>query len=121
LCRRGISFKITAIKKLLSPIFSLGGWLINLFDPPPLSSMNLRQKTGRVILLSATLVIGSILVAMLGALGLYLMERGRELGSTPEFFNGVAIIFVGVGVNAVCFLVLIQIKKADTKLVPPKK
>jgi uncharacterized membrane protein YidH (DUF202 family) len=95
--------------------------LINLFDPPPLRSMSLAQKAGRVILLTATLVVGSILIAMLGALGLFVMERGREMGSTPEFLNGVAIILVGIAVNATCVIVLVQIKKADTKLVPPKK
>jgi len=84
--------------------------------------MSLAQKAGRVILLTATLVVGSILIAMLGALGLFVMERGRAMGSAPEFLNGVAIILVGIAVNATCVIVLIQIKKADTKLVPrPKK
>ena len=96
-------------------------WLINLFDPPPLSSMTLAQKAGRVLLLTATLVIGSILVAMLGALGLFVMEKGREMGSTPEFLNGVCIITIGISINAACVLILVQLKKADNKLVPPAK
>jgi hypothetical protein len=96
-------------------------WLMNLFDPPPLSSMTFVQKVGRVVLLTSTLVVGSIMVAMLGALGLYLMERGREFGSKPEFLNGVCVIMVGVVVNAICVLILVQIKKADHKLVPPKE
>jgi hypothetical protein len=96
-------------------------WLVNLFDPPPLSSMTLAQKTGRVLLIAATLVIGSVLVAMFGALGLFVMEKGREMGSTPEFLNGVCIIAIGISVNAACVLILVQLKKADNKLVPPPK
>jgi len=81
--------------------------------------MNLAQKAGRVILLSTTLVVASILVAMLGALGLFVMEWGREMGNAPEFVNGIGIIFVGICVNAACVIVLVQLKKADNKLVPP--
>jgi ABC-type Fe3+-siderophore transport system permease subunit len=95
-------------------------WLLNLFDPPPLASMTFTQKVGRVILLSSTLVIGSVLVAMLGALGLYLLEKGREIGNTPEFFSGISVILVGIAVNTLCIAVLLQIKRADHKLVPPK-
>ena len=104
--------------KGLTAIFS---WLLNLFDPPPLVSMTLAQKAGRVLLLSGTLVVGSVLVAMIGALGLYLMEKGRELGNTPEFFQGVAIIVTGIVVNTICVLVLIQFKNADHKLIPPTR
>ena len=102
-------------------ITALFAWLLNLFDPPPLVAMSFKQKVGRVILLSGTLVIGSIIVAMLGALGLYLMERGRELGNTPEFINGLGIILLGVSVNTLCVMALVQLKRADTKLMPPKK
>ena len=94
-------------------------WVINLFNPPPLTSMTFAQKVGRVFLLTSTLVIGSILVAMLGAVGLYLMERGREMGSAPEFLNGLCIIAIGVAVNAACVLILVHLKKADHHLVPP--
>jgi hypothetical protein len=96
-------------------------WLLNLFDPPPLNSMTFAQKAGRVILLTATLVIGSILVAMLGALGLFMMEKGHEIGSTPEFLKGVCIIAAGISVNAICVIILVQLKRADNKLVPPPK
>ena len=108
-----------AINKILHSFAALFTWLIALFDPPPLASLSLFQKTGRVFLLSFTLVIASILFAMLGAVGLYLMERGRELDSMPEFWQGVWIILVGVGVNAGCIFVLIQLKKVDNKLLPP--
>jgi len=82
--------------------------------------MTVAQKAGRVLILTATLVIGSIVVAMLGAVGLFVMEKGRELGSTPEFFNGLAIIAVGILVNAACLAVLLHMKHADHKLIPPK-
>ena len=94
-------------------------WLLNLFDPPPLSSLTFAQKAGRVFLLTATLVVGSILVAMLGALGLFVMDRGYKMGSTPEFINGVCIILIGISVNIACVFILFQLKKADNKLVPP--
>ncbi len=93
--------------------------MLELFDPPPLESLTFAQKVGRVILLSSTLVVGSILAAMLGALGLFLLEKGRRLGHTPEFLQGMAIIAAGIGVNALCVIALFLIKKADTKLLPP--
>jgi len=108
-------------KTVINRSYSLLTWLINLFNPPPLEAMTFAQKAGRVILLSATLVVGSVLVAMLGALGLYLMERGREMGSTPEFLNGLCNIAIGISVNAACVLILVHLKKADNKHVPPKQ
>jgi ABC-type Fe3+-siderophore transport system permease subunit len=111
-----------AIKKFLTRSSSLGPWLVTLVNPPPLSSMNFWQKVGRVLLFSATLVVGSILAAMIGALALYLIERGREMGRAPEFWNGVMIILAGISVNAACLVVLMQLKRADTKLMkPPEK
>jgi uncharacterized membrane protein YidH (DUF202 family) len=104
---------------MLNRSFGILAWLVNLFDPPPLSSMSFGQKAGRILLLSATLVVGSILVAMLGALGLFVMERGREMGSAPEFLQGAGIILIGIVVNATCVVVLVHIKRADNKLVPP--
>jgi hypothetical protein len=99
--------------------FDVLRWLGDLFDAPPLASLSFRQKAGRVFLITATLVIGSILVAMFGALGLFLMEKGREMGSTPEFLNGVCIVLVGMSVNAACVFILLQLKRVDHKLVPP--
>jgi hypothetical protein len=113
--------RFPAIKPLLDPLISLAGWLMELFNPPPLSSMNLAQKTGRILLFTAALVIASILFAMVGAVGLYIMECGRELRDVPEFYHGLMIVTVGVGVNIGCVFVLLQIKKADTKLLPPDK
>ena len=81
--------------------------------------MTLTQKAGRILLFTAALVIGSILFAMAGAVGLYVMERGRELRDTPQFYHGLVIVLLGIAVNVGCIFVLLQIKKADTTLVPP--
>jgi uncharacterized membrane protein YidH (DUF202 family) len=83
--------------------------------------MNFVQKAGRVLLLSSTLVVASILAAMLGALGLFLVERGRELGERPHFLSGLGIVLIGLAVNFACVFALLQIKKADLHLVPPEK
>ena len=82
--------------------------------------MNVVQKTGRVFFLTFALVVASVIFAMAGAVGLYIMERGRELRDTPEFYHGVIIILAGIAVNSACVFVLLQVKKADTKLVPPE-
>jgi hypothetical protein len=106
---------------VIKPVASIIHWLLNLFDPPPLKSMTLVQKAGRALLLSGTLVVGSVLVAMLGALGLYLAERRRELGDTPEFYKGIVIILTGIVVNTFCVLILVQLKRVDHKLIPPNE
>ena len=82
--------------------------------------MTVVQKTGRVLILTATLVIGSVVFAMLAAVGLFLIEKGRELRDVPKIFNGLAIIAVGILVNATCVFILVQMKRADGKLIPPK-
>jgi hypothetical protein len=109
------------IKHFVTPLVSLASWVIDLFNPPPLKSMNLAQKAGRVLLFTAALVIASIVFAMVGAVGLYIAERGRELRDVPEFYHGLLIVLVGIGVNVGCVFVLLQIKKADTKLMPPSE
>lgn len=78
--------------------------------------MDIFQRTGRVLLLTATLVISSILFAMIGALGLFLMERARELRNTPFFYQGLMTLLIGMAVNIACVLILLQVKKADQRL-----
>jgi hypothetical protein len=106
---------------MIKPAASILSWILNLFDPPPLVSMTVAQKVGRIIFLSGTLVIGSILVAMIGAVGLYLMEKGREFGDRPEIYKGLIIILTGIVVNTFCVLILVQLKRADHKLIPPTR
>jgi uncharacterized membrane protein YidH (DUF202 family) len=108
-----------AIKAFFAPLISLVVWIMELFNPPPLESMNLAQRAGRVVFLTLALVIASILFAMAGAVGLYLMERGRELRDTPQFYHGLLIVLIGIAVNIACVFVLFQVKRADTKLLPP--
>lgn len=92
-------------------------WLMNLFDPPPLELMNQKQKICRVFLVTISLVVSCILLAMLAAMGIYLMEQGqRILSDEPHLVNGLGIVFVGICVNAACVLVLFQIRNADRKL-----
>ncbi len=78
--------------------------------------MDIFQRTGRVLLLTATMVIASILFAMIGALGLYFMERARELRDTPHFYQGLITLLIGLAVNISCVIILLQIKKVDQKL-----
>jgi hypothetical protein len=114
-----IPLRYPVIKRFFSPLISLCGWIMELFNPPPLGSMTVVQKSGRILLFTGALVIASILFAMAGAVGLYIMERGRELRDTPEFYHGLMIVLVGIVVNAGCVFVLLQLKKTDTRLVPP--
>ncbi|MCE0484782.1 MAG: hypothetical protein LV479_11165 [Methylacidiphilales bacterium] len=83
--------------------------------------MSWSQKIGRVFLLGGTLIIGSIIAAMLGTVVLFLIERGRQFTQAPEFFNGLGILALGFLVNAACVAILIQMKRADNKLIPPRK
>ena len=95
-------------------------WLAHLFNPPPLESMTLTQKVGRVFLVALTLVVICILSAMLGALGIFLVQKAHGmLAGTPELLDDIAIIFASMVVNTICVIVLLEIRKADRKLVPP--
>ncbi len=102
--------------------FELVAWLVELFAPPPLASMTRLQKVGRVLLVTVTLVVCSILAAMLGAVAIFLFERGRRMvNSFPEMEDGLGIILVAIGVNAACVFVLLQIRRADGKLMPGQR
>jgi len=104
---------------MLNRSYALLAWLLHLFAPPPLASMSVTQKIGRTFLVTMTLVVICILTTMLGAIGIFVIERGRDmLGSIPELRRGVVIIFAGICVNAICVAVLLHIKKADRKLMP---
>jgi len=95
-------------------------WLVNLFNPPPRDSMSLTQKIGRIFLVALTLTISCILAAMLEAVIIFVIQRGHAmLSSIPELLSGLEIILAGICVNAVCVAILLQIRKADRKLIPP--
>ena len=91
---------------------------MNLFNPPPLAQMNRMQKIGRVFLVTVTLLVNCILLAMAGALAIFLAEHGSEMfGNIPNLMAGLEIIFTSILVNAVCIVVLLKIRKADRKLI----
>lgn len=105
---------------MLKQPFSILAWLVNLFDPPPLQSMSRNQKVGRVFLLTGTLVVVCILTAMLGAAGIFLMQRGHDMiSNVRDLLRDVGIIFVSMIVNTICVIVLLEIRKADHKLIQP--
>jgi hypothetical protein len=99
---------------------ALLAWLLSLFNPPPLASMSGKQKIGRAFLVTLTLLVACILTAMLGAVGIFVIQRTRDmLTSIPKLMGGLEIIFASVLVNAICVVVLLHIRKAERKLIPP--
>jgi len=105
---------------MLKQPFSILAWLFDLFDPPPLRSMSRAQKIGRAFLLTGTLVVVCILTAMLGAVGVFIFQREHDMaGSIRDLLRDLGIIFVSMVVNTICVIVLLQIKKADRKLIQP--
>jgi len=99
---------------------SILAWLLNLFDPPPLKLMTRSQKVGRVFLMTGTLVVVCILSAMLGAAGIFLVQQGHDMASNVhDLLRDLGIIFVSMLVNTVCVVVLLEIRKADRKLIQP--
>jgi hypothetical protein len=95
-------------------------WLAHLFNPPPLESMTFAQKVGRVFLVALTMVVICILTAMLGALGIFLVQKAHGmLSSAPELLDDLGIIFASMIVNTICVIALLEIRKADRKLIPP--
>ena len=100
--------------------FSILSWLIYLFNPPPRAEMTRVQKIGRVFLLTGTLVIVCLITAMLGAVGIFLVQQGHDMAtSMRDLLHDIGIIFVCMLINAFCVIVLLEIKKADHKLIQP--
>ncbi len=82
--------------------------------------MSRKQKVARVLLFTVTLVMLCILTSMLAAVAIFLLQHALNM------FNGVAqlagdltIIFVSMVVNTLCVLVLLKVKSADQKIIPP--
>ena len=101
-------------------IFSLGPWLLELFNPPLRESLTLGQKMGRVLLVTATLVTLSIITALILALACYAYEFGSNtLARVPHLAEAVEILVCSIAVNFVSVMVLFQVKRVDQRLVPP--
>jgi hypothetical protein len=108
------------LKYVIKPSLALLAWLITLVDAPPLDTMTRKQKVGRVVLVTVTLVVSCLFAAMLASLVIFVMERGHAmLVSRPELLSGLGIILASILVNTICVYALLQIKRADHKLIPP--
>jgi flagellar biosynthesis protein FliQ len=93
---------------------------MELFNPPLRDSLTLGQKLGRVMLVTATLVTLSIIVALVLALLCYAYEFGSNtLARVPHLMEAVEILVCSIAVNFVSVLVLLQMKRIDQRLVPP--
>ena len=93
---------------------------MELFNPPLRESLTLRQKIGRVLLITITLVTICIIVALVLALVLYGYEGGTQaLSQVPHLANGLEILFSSIAVNLICVLLLLQIKRLDQRLIHP--
>jgi len=98
-------------------LFSILIWLISLFNPPALASLTVAQKVGRILAVSLSLVAMCFLSAMAVASGIFIMERAcRELSASPELLRGLGIVVAGICVNSICWMVLLEIRRADLKL-----
>ena len=105
---------------MLKHPISIFAWLLELFDPPPRESMTRLQKIGRTFLLTGTLVVVCILSAMLGAAGIFIFQKEHDMAnSARELLRDLGIIFVSMIINTFCVMVLLQIRKADRKLIQP--
>ena len=102
---------------MLHHSLSILAWLLDLFNAPPRASMNRRQKVGRILFVSGTLIVLCILAAMAVAVGLFVAQRvSRALDNIPNLWDTSVILMVGVTVNAVCVFLLFQVKKLDRNL-----
>jgi hypothetical protein len=102
-------------------VASLGRWLLALFNAPPRASMTFVQKIGRVFLVTGALFTFSIFSALFFAMAIFLLERLRsgQFGDYP-LFKTLAILLDSLVVDGACVFILLQIKKFDETLIPPR-
>jgi hypothetical protein len=97
---------------------SLLAWLLSLFDPPPLETMNWAQKVARVFVVTVTLLLSCVLLSMLSSLIIFIVQRGWQmLHGGSHLLAGLVIILAGISVNVVCVMILVEISRADAKLI----
>jgi hypothetical protein len=115
------NFLVGRIYKHMSRLFSIGPWLMELFNPPPRESMTLLQKGGRVMLVTVTLVTLCIFSSLVLALGFFVVQRSHEvLVGIPQLMNVLTILFVSIGMNILCVKVLFTIRRLDRRLIPER-
>ncbi len=89
-------------------------------NPPPLHAMSYWQKMGRIFLFSTTLIMISVLSSMLAAVGIFTLQHVRHMMSgAPQLLGDIAIILVCMLINTLCVMVLLKVKNADQRLIPP--
>jgi len=104
---------------LLKFLFSIGPWIIDLFNPPPRDSLSIVQKIGRVILVTLTLMTICIISALAISLVFLAIQRGGEvLMGVPQLVNILTILAVSIVVNIVCVKTLFAIRRLDRMLIP---
>jgi hypothetical protein len=97
-------------------------WLVSLINPPPLQAMTQMQKVFRVFVFTMATVTICVLSSMFAAAGIFLFQHATRMFSDfPELIGDLGIIFVSMLVNALCVMVLLKIKNADQKLIPPQE
>jgi hypothetical protein len=93
-----------------------------MINPPPREDMSYLQKVGRVLLFTATLVLICILSSMLAAVGIFCIQLAHHILTGSEvLISDLVIIFISMVVNAFCVVILIKVKHADQKLIPPEE
>jgi hypothetical protein len=95
---------------------SISVWLMELFNPPRRSEMTLRQKIGRIALITTTLITLSILVALELDLVLYTVHA---IANIPYLANALEILGASIVVNIGCVMVLLKIRRLDQQLMQP--
>lgn len=102
---------------MLRHSISILAWLLDLFNAPSRASMSLRQKAGRILSITGTIVVLCILAAMAGEVGIYVVQRvNHAFDNIPDLWNTAAILIGGLVVNALCVFILFQVKKFDRNL-----
>jgi len=97
--------------------FSFWEWLLSLFDPPPLESMTRLQKIGRICLFVTSLFLISVFSSSLAAAGIFTIQHVyRWTSGFPALVSDLGIIFFCMVINTLCVFVLLEVKKADRKL-----
>jgi len=102
---------------MVKRFLAVAHWLIHLFEPPPLASMSLGQKIGRIFNVCLALLVICILTAITAAAFIFgVQQTCLIMGKASESLLGLEIIALGLSVNAICFYAVLRVRKLDLKL-----